>query len=170
MANETKRGECQVCERMMAEKGGLLSHHGYKRPGWGWLVGGCPGSLRAPFPATDALEDTLRMVEDAIADQVRLAEAEAVTLRVEVGRARYVGRRRVRTTVKVDSVDEWLALVDHPEVTGMQKHQFRSQTHYADTIERQRNRHRRMAAQFRVDLERLRGRIAKGREARGVAS
>lgn len=50
------RDECQVCERQQATHEGRMMHHGYRRPGWGSIVGDCFGVGHAPFPATDALE------------------------------------------------------------------------------------------------------------------
>ncbi len=51
------RAECQICEHEMAlDAAGNLGHHGYKRPGVGFIVGDCPGVGHKPYPATDALE------------------------------------------------------------------------------------------------------------------
>jgi len=62
---EEGRIECQVCEDHYCEgNGGTLWNHGYQRPGWGWLVGGCFGVGHKPFPATNRLEDYLVAVED----------------------------------------------------------------------------------------------------------
>lgn len=49
------RAECQICEGTFACHNGCLGHHGYKRPGWGFIVGDCMGVDHKPFPATDAL-------------------------------------------------------------------------------------------------------------------
>ena len=72
-AAQTPRAECQICERHQALKGGKLYHHGFNRPGWGFLVGGCPGSQAAPFPAFDVLETVARQVREHAETQVRLA-------------------------------------------------------------------------------------------------
>ena len=51
------RSECQLCTKEQALTGnGRLGNHGYSRPGWGFIVGNCPGVGYKPFPATDALE------------------------------------------------------------------------------------------------------------------
>jgi hypothetical protein len=51
------RAECQICECVQALDGkGGLTNHGYRRPGWGFIVGSCYGCGHAPFPATGALE------------------------------------------------------------------------------------------------------------------
>lgn len=61
--------ECQVCGGFFsADKRGNLVHHGFKRPGWGYTVGRCRGAGRAPFPATDAVEEELAWVKDALVD------------------------------------------------------------------------------------------------------
>jgi hypothetical protein len=42
-------------------------NHGYKRPGWGFIVGGCPGANHLPYTATDALIRYLEAVKNHIA-------------------------------------------------------------------------------------------------------
>jgi hypothetical protein len=60
---EPGKVECQVCEGHFTEdKNGALWNHGYKRPGWGWLVGGCMGVGYEPYPMTNALERYLAAV------------------------------------------------------------------------------------------------------------
>jgi len=56
-AHVKPRDECQVCEGKWAlDDAGKLGHHGYTRPGHGWIEGDCFGVNHKPFPATDALE------------------------------------------------------------------------------------------------------------------
>jgi hypothetical protein len=51
------RAECQICERQQAiDIRGCLGHHGYKRPGWGFIEGDCMGVGHKPYPETDALK------------------------------------------------------------------------------------------------------------------
>jgi hypothetical protein len=42
-------GECQICERTQKLRGKLLVLHGYRRPGWGWIEGECPGVGHLPY-------------------------------------------------------------------------------------------------------------------------
>lgn len=61
MAN---RAECQICGGSYAvTASGNIHRHGFKRPGFGYITGGCPGAGHKPYPATDALADHLRLVE-----------------------------------------------------------------------------------------------------------
>lgn len=73
------RAECQICERKQAcDKDGTLGHHGYKRPGWGFIHGDCMGHSYKPYPATDALERYLVMLKNYIVSrQQALAELPA---------------------------------------------------------------------------------------------
>lgn len=58
------RDECQICERKQAlDLHGNLVHHGYKRPGWGYIQGDCMGVNHKPYPATDALEIYLQTIK-----------------------------------------------------------------------------------------------------------
>ena len=55
--------ECQVCEGQQARNAdGTMVHHGYQRPGHGFIVGDCCGVNHQPFPATDALEKWLKVI------------------------------------------------------------------------------------------------------------
>lgn len=41
---------CQICGRpIKIGKGGLISHHGYKRPGYGWQTSSCRGARELPY-------------------------------------------------------------------------------------------------------------------------
>lgn len=42
-------GFCQICEAEQKLHGGKLVHHGYKRPGWGAIVGDCYGVGFLPY-------------------------------------------------------------------------------------------------------------------------
>lgn len=53
--NARDRDECQICARTFSMIGGTMGHHGYTRPGCGFIVGDCMGVGHKPFPATDAL-------------------------------------------------------------------------------------------------------------------
>lgn len=62
------RAECQICEgRYATDKDGTLGHHGYKRPGWGFISGDCSGEGHKPYPATDALVKYLEQLEAFLA-------------------------------------------------------------------------------------------------------
>jgi hypothetical protein len=42
-------GWCPVCQRDIKVRDGLLVHHGYRRPGIGYIVGDCPGVGYEPY-------------------------------------------------------------------------------------------------------------------------
>jgi len=61
------RAECQVCARQQAlDVSGNMVHHGYQRPGFGYIVGDCFGVAHKPYPATDALILWQSALENAI--------------------------------------------------------------------------------------------------------
>lgn len=48
----TDRMECQICERKIKAKNGLIAHHGYTRPtmdGWGYQTDSCAGARELPY-------------------------------------------------------------------------------------------------------------------------
>jgi hypothetical protein len=47
---------CQCCGRPICANTGVVAHHGYQRPGWGWQTASCEGARELPFEASrDAL-------------------------------------------------------------------------------------------------------------------
>lgn len=42
-------GNCQICEGDFKARKGVMVHHGYKRPGHGYIVGDCPGVAELPY-------------------------------------------------------------------------------------------------------------------------
>jgi hypothetical protein len=68
------RDECQICERKQSLVQGTLGHHGYTRPGYGYIQGDCFGVGYAPYPAVDALIAYNAHVEEYI----RRCESSAI--------------------------------------------------------------------------------------------
>lgn len=58
---ERFRGNCQVCGGAQVVDGGKLVLHGYNRPGYGYVVGRCPGTAEVPLQVSDALTMAYRM-------------------------------------------------------------------------------------------------------------
>ena len=55
-------GWCPVCERDIKVRSGTLVHHGYERPGTGYIIGDCPGVGHQPYEtSTDACDFYLRV-------------------------------------------------------------------------------------------------------------
>lgn len=84
------RAECQICEGVQAlDANGCLGHHGYTRPGFGWIEGDCMGVKHKPYPATDALERYLAFVQEHLdmstARLAALPTCEELTYRYEIG-------------------------------------------------------------------------------------
>lgn len=86
------RAECQVCEALWALTQGNLGHHGYQRPGFGYIVGDCAGQGHAPFPATNALEGWLKTVQAKIKNCTQWLKDlpnEAILTRVNKSESKY---------------------------------------------------------------------------------
>lgn len=56
----TLEGTCIICERVIAVRGSLLVHHGYRRPGVGYIVGDCFGVNRPAHEESLACADDWR--------------------------------------------------------------------------------------------------------------
>jgi len=64
------RGNCQICERDIKGSGGILAHHGYKRPGDGWQTPSCMGARQLPYEVSkDMIPPTIERVKEFIASE-----------------------------------------------------------------------------------------------------
>jgi hypothetical protein len=64
---EEKITTCQICGRVCKSKNGLISHHGYKRPGDGWQTASCSGARFLPYEIScDRLPPTIEMIKKHI--------------------------------------------------------------------------------------------------------
>lgn len=104
------RAECQICERDQAtDAAGCLVHHGYKRPGWGCIVGDCMGVSHKPYPATDALEKYLAAVRAFIKRErawlASLPRLDEINYHYSV--REQVGRKPVLKVVRLRRGDEY---------------------------------------------------------------
>lgn len=73
------RGTCQRCGGSVAVVNGVLAHHGYTRPGYGYILGDCMGTNREPAEKSVDLAKSLRAValEDAANMERRADEVDA---------------------------------------------------------------------------------------------
>ncbi len=99
------RAECQICERSQAVDGnGCLGHHGYKRPGCGYIFGDCMGVSHLPYPAIDALELYLVAVKNFIArcktEIAELLVSTEISWTCEVRTGRFEREKRTVTLRK----------------------------------------------------------------------
>lgn len=54
---------CQICDRLIQAKTGVIAHHGYERPGDGWQTASCMGARFRPYEvACDALPPAIAAV------------------------------------------------------------------------------------------------------------
>lgn len=78
------RGTCQICgNAQVVNEYGRLVLHGYKRPGWGNVVGDCPGTGKKPLNVEKELTEAA--LAGAIANQTRLSD-ELAAAKIEVTR------------------------------------------------------------------------------------
>jgi hypothetical protein len=78
-------GTCPVCERPIRVRTGKMVHHGYRRPGWGQIVGDCFAVGREPYEVScEATRDYRRVVGSHLAFSEeflgRLRRGEVLTL------------------------------------------------------------------------------------------
>lgn len=88
-------GCCQICGQEQKLHGGKLVHHGYKRPGWGEIVGDCYGVHAVPYEVScELVKEYLGLV------QRRLTEASSDLARWRAGKVTYFTEesRRFRGT------------------------------------------------------------------------
>lgn len=110
-------GQCQICEGDFKLANGRLVHHGYNRPGYGHIVGGCPGVGELPYEAScDAIKPYLgRARADLVAMRRRMQEFEndEVTQLTAVEYARPGGPNAEMGQVEVLPIDRYQARVTY---------------------------------------------------------
>lgn len=64
-------GTCPICNGVwMLTRKGLLVHHGYQRPGWGWQTDSCFGAKEEPYEkSTAVIPKYLKMVQARLDDR-----------------------------------------------------------------------------------------------------
>lgn len=63
---------CPCCFRPIAVVGSVMAKHGFTRPGYGFIVGGCPGDKFKPYEQSD--EGTVH-IRDLYKDALKKASA-----------------------------------------------------------------------------------------------
>ena len=160
------KDECQVCSKTQSVRDGTLVNHGYTRPGWGWIVGGCPGVHHRPFPETDALEATVPNLEKHILHCRTLATQDDCTFTISIGRSWYEGKTRCRHQRNISSLEEFMALVDDDQISQSERFNFDEQQ-YEFHVRHFRASRAAEATATEEALEWTLERIAKGKELRG---
>ncbi len=69
----TKTTTCQICGRPIKANTGLIAHHGYKRPGYGFQTSSCKGARHQPYEVSC---DLLKREVPALAVWIAQREAE----------------------------------------------------------------------------------------------
>lgn len=65
--------QCQICEREIKSKKGLIAHHGYKRPEQGWQTDSCIGARQLPYEKS---KDIIPLAIQQINNFIGLKKAE----------------------------------------------------------------------------------------------
>lgn len=61
---------CQICGRSIKAKHGLIAHHGYKRPQWGFQTDSCLGARYAPYEESrERLVEVMELFEAHIKEE-----------------------------------------------------------------------------------------------------
>jgi hypothetical protein len=95
-------GNCQICEADQKLKDGLMVHHGFRRPGDGYIHGDCPGVSEQPYETSC---DLLKSFKVATERELAVAEAYVAKLRAgavtffTVRKSHYMGFRREENLV-----------------------------------------------------------------------
>lgn len=103
----THTGICQACGRRQAVhvNSGLIAKHGYTTE-YGYFNGTCGGSDKLPLELdTKVNVAIIASIYKWAAEQEAKADGEILKVAVQVGKARYVGQRRVVDTKLVDRAE-----------------------------------------------------------------
>jgi len=166
----TPRDECQICEGDFAMKErarntkarGHLVHHGFKRPGDGYLYGQCPGAHHLPFPAYDVIEILATQVRRE-ADRVTKLAEEMTHLRVIVGENPQARSYRDRYEWSLLPRAEALTYIENFDSAKAYRERMTLDAVERDTKARLSTKARHLTA----EAERLERRLARAKEMNG---
>lgn len=116
---------CQICDRLIQAKTGLIAHHGYTRPdrGSGWQTASCMGARYRPYEvACDALPKAIKSVEVHIAN----TKKNLANWKAEPPRGIHQERRVARGFNSYDI--EWTVL--RPAKPDFDPHRYRTGDEY----------------------------------------
>lgn len=114
---EVERATCQVCERLIGVKVGVIAHHGYERPDQGYQTASCHGARRLSWEVDrSALGECIQGLGEGLADILRaLDKMRREPFRVMVAPARQAWR---------GNRQEWLeAKYIEPGADGYERYQ-----------------------------------------------
>lgn len=156
------RAECQICERQQAvDANGRLGHHGYRRPGWGFITGDCFGQGHLPYPETDALEQYLIAVNNWIESSAASLEKLPTLTEMKYTYKAWRGSKRNETiTVTITKGSER----HYDAGSGVSFPSFESM------IDQENHRLKREIANGKSEATRVANRIAKAAELVAVAA
>lgn len=107
----THMGTCQVCFNVQKLPKGVLSLHGYERPGYGFIIGDCPGSHVQPYEKscdmTKVMKERLEKHVNRLAGELKEFEeqiANGTLTQIIYKRTKghkYVGRKEIPVTEDV---------------------------------------------------------------------
>jgi len=123
-------GFCPVCTKDIKVRGDVLVHHGYKRPGYGFIVGGCFGVHKQPHELSPKLAQDWLAVIDGMRTRVR---REVDTLPSATTLPRWPGSEHMVSKEAVHVV-EW-----RDAYTSMERHLNRQLEELNDEAERLRD-------------------------------
>lgn len=72
-----KKTTCQICEKEVKSKFGVIAHHGYQRPEQGWQTNSCMGARQLPYEKSrDIIPEAIKSIQNFIG--LRKAEIKEV--------------------------------------------------------------------------------------------
>lgn len=108
------RDECQICERVQAiDVSGNMVHHGYERPGIGFIQGDCFGVSHKPYPAIDALLKYLKLIESRIETLTHQLEILPTVSQLSYDYTVGYGKNLEEIVVNVDRGDDEKFVFEH---------------------------------------------------------
>jgi len=143
---ETKsaKAECQVCELSQClTKDGVLVHHGYERPGDGWIHGDCFGVAHKPFPAYDALVLWHDAIEGELERSLQRAEDLLVAVDLPYQYTEYLGggrKRQAVRTLRVGDKADYTPNFSHPSFEDHRAYLIRLNDRHIEQVQEERVR------------------------------
>lgn len=76
LKKEAEAKQCQICARPIFAEVGVIAHHGYERPGWGYQTASCWGARHLPYEVSrEELGRHIELLKERMAEMVKAKRA-----------------------------------------------------------------------------------------------
>lgn len=91
---------CQICGREIKSKNGLIAHHGYRRPDYGWQTQSCIGARNLPYEVScDVIPVAIESLKTYYTNEINHLKQILINPPAELERSEWSGKEGRHTVI-----------------------------------------------------------------------